>query len=368
MAIINFLARIHFDFGAVKELPGEAVRLGMKRPLLVSDPGVAKAGHVATIAGILGEPLAIFDQTPANPTEGAALEAFDIYKAGQCDGVIALGGGSAIDLAKAVSLLATHPGSLADYGIKAGGYDKIGQITPFIAIPTASGTGAEVGRACVITLETGTKIAIAHENLIANVVICDPELTISLPRRFTAATGMDALCHGIETYIGTGFNPPAAAIARDCVIRCARWLKIAADEPGNREARSEMMMAALEGGLSLQKGLGAIHAATLPLGALGLHHGELNAIIMPAILRFNRQFAEQKIKELEQAIGISEPLDQWCAGLTTYLGLPERLSDLGITDEQLPEMAREASGEHLNNTNPKPADPEEMLALMREAL
>ena len=367
MAQINYLARIHFDFGAIAQLPGEVERLGITRPLLVTDPGVTEAGHAERVAELLRAP-AVFADTPANPTEAAALAALALYKQDKCDGVIALGGGSAIDLGKAIGLLATHPGTLADYGIKAGGYDKIGEITPFIAIPTASGTGAEVGRACVMTLETGAKIACVHENLIADVVICDPELTISLPRRFTAATGMDALCHGIETYLSTTYNPPAQAIARDCVIRCANWLKIAADEPDNREARSEMMMAALEGGLCLQKGLGAIHAATLPLGALGLHHGELNAIVMPWVIAFNRGYAADKIVALEQAAGLNDRLEDWCASLTKYLGLPTSLGELGVTEAQLPKMAQEAAGEHLNQTNPKPLDVDEMLAIMRKAL
>ncbi len=368
MPIINYLAWIHFDFGAVEKLPGEVARLGLKRPLLVTDPGLVEVGHAARVSGLLPDGSPVYAQTPSNPTERAALDALEIYRAENCDGLVSLGGGSAVDLAKAVALLATHEGALGDYRIKGGGAAKIGEVAPLIAVPTGAGTGAEVGRACSMTLNDGVKIACVSETLISKVVICDPELTFSLPRRFTGATGMDALCHGIECFISSPVNPPAGAIARDCVIRASKWLKTAADEPDNRQARWEMMMAALEGGLALQKGLGAIHAATLPLGAFGHNHGELNAVVMPHVIAFNRAHAADGIAELERAAGLEQPLEEWCAHLREYLGLPRGLAAFGFKDEQLPDIAAQAATEHLNHFSPKPLDEEEMLAILRQSM
>jgi len=369
MGLINYLTAIQFEDGAVSCLPDEMAALGMRRPLIVTDAGIRAAGLLDRVLEHISVEVVVFDETPTNPTEAAVSAACKAYADGGCDSLIAIGGGSPIDLAKGVRLMATHDGPLEQYAAILGGLPKITDaVAPLIAVPTTAGTGSEVGRAALLTLNDGRKLGFISPHMIPNRAICDPELTAGMPAGLTAATGMDALCHGIETYLSTTYNPPAQAIARDCVIRCARWLKIAADEPGNREARSEMMMAALEGGLSLQKGLGAIHAATLPLGALGLHHGELNAIVMPMVIEFNRAYVADKIVALEQAAGLSEKLEDWCASLTEYLDLPTRLSQLGVTEEQLPKMAQEAVGEHLNQTNPKPLDAEEMLAILRKAL
>ncbi|HYC14969.1 MAG TPA: iron-containing alcohol dehydrogenase, partial [Stellaceae bacterium] len=278
MALINYMSRIQFDFGAVRLLEAELKLLGVERPLLVTDPGVRAAGLVERVTEAMGFTPSIFAETPSNPTEAAAKQALALYRAEGSDGVVALGGGSAIDLAKAVALLATHPGNLGDYGIRGGGSEKIGAIAPVLAIPTTAGTGAEVGRAATLTLETGRKIACVNLKLIPKAVLCDPELTLSLPPMMTAATGMDALSHGIESFLSTLENPPAAAIAVDCIERAVTYLPRAFRDGSDRKARWEMLMAALEGGLTFQKSLGAVHALSHPLGALGHHHGTLNAI------------------------------------------------------------------------------------------
>jgi hypothetical protein len=354
MALISYMSRVQFDFGALWLLREELALLGVKRPLLVTDPGVRSAGLVERVLAALdGSPPPVFEDTPSNPTEAAAEAALALHRAHGCDGVVGLGGGAAIDLAKAVALLATHPGSLGDYGVRGGGSARIGEIAPVLAIPTTAGTGAEVGRAATLTLSSGRKIACVSLKLIPKAAICDPELTLSLPPMMTAATGMDALSHGIESYLSTSVNPPAAAIALDCVERAGRWIERAVSHGDDREARWQMLMAALEGGLTFQKGLGAGH----PLGALGYHHGTLNAILLPPVLRFNAPAISEKIARLEAALGLTpgEDLADWIERLTRRLGLPTRLTELGLDPALIPDLAEEASREHLSATNPRPA-------------
>jgi 4-hydroxybutyrate dehydrogenase len=358
MALISYMSRIQFDFGALRLLPGELALLGVKRPLLVTDPGVRSVGLVErALDGLDGARPSVFEETPSNPTEAAAEAALALYRGNACDGVVALGGGSAIDLSKAVALLATHPGSLSDYGVRGGGSARIGEIAPVLAIPTTAGTGAEVGRAATLTLKSGRKIACVSLKLIPKAAICDPELTLSLPPMMTAATGMDALSHGIESYLSTSVNPPAAAIALDCVERAGRWIEYAVSHGDDREARWQMLMAALEGGLTFQKSLGAVHAAGHPLGALGYHHGTLNAILLPPVLRFNASAVPEKIARLKAVLGLapSQDLADWIEHLTRRIGLPTRLSELGLDPALIPELAEEASHEHLSETNPRPA-------------
>jgi alcohol dehydrogenase class IV len=370
MPLISYMSRIQFDFGALRLLPGELALLGVKRPLLVTDPGVRAAGLAERVVATLSTPQpALFEDTPSNPTEAAAETALALYHERDCDGVVALGGGSAIDLAKAVALLSTHPGTLGEYGIRGGGSARIGKIASVLAIPTTAGTGAEVGRAATVTLKDGRKIACVSLTLIPKTAICDPELTLSLPPRMTAATGMDALSHGIESYLSTWVNPPAAAIALDCVERAGRWIERAVAHGDDREARWQMLMAALEGGLTFQKSLGAVHAAGHPLGALGYHHGTLNAILLPPVLRFNAPAVPEKIERLKAALGLgsAEDLADWIERLTRRIGLPTRLSELGLDAALIPELAEEASHEHLSETNPRPASAEDYRRILEAA-
>ena len=371
MPLIQYLSRIHFDNGAVAVLGDEVARLGLKRPLLVTDAGVADVGILERVldAARPSEPV-VYDGTTENPTERSLLDCIEIWNDRGCDGVIALGGGSPIDLAKAVALLSSHGGSLAEYNVKRGGSERIGKVSRQIAIPTAAGTGAEVGRACVMSLLDGSKCVAVNLNMVADVVICDPELTLSLPSRLTAATGIDALSHGIETYCSPTENPPAAAIALDAVRRAARWLPVAVEEGSNREARWEMMMAALMGGMCLQKSLGGAHAMATPLGELHLHHGTLIGILLPHVLRFNAGHADLAYSDLRGAASLPEhaELHVWLTEFVSGLGLPTRLAELGVGAGVLPEIADKASKDHLAMTNPRPAGPEEYLALLREAL
>jgi 4-hydroxybutyrate dehydrogenase len=370
MPLIQYLSRIQFDFRAIELLREEIVRLGMKRPLLITDKGVAEAGILerALHAAKPIDPV-IFDETSENPTEGSLLECLQIWHDKGCDGVIALGGGSAIDLTKAVALLVSHGGKLADYDVRTGGSEKIGKVAPQIAIPTAAGTGAEIGRACVMSLLDGRKSVAVNLNMVADVVICDPELTLSLPPRLTAATGIDALSHGIETTMSPVFNPPAAAIALDCVARAAKWLPIAVADGANRQARWEMMMAALEGGMCLQKSLGGAHAMATPLGEFGLHHGTLIGILLPHILRFNASAAIGEIAAIKKAAGVGDEQSahEWMFDLVARVELPSKLSELGVRPDLLPEIAEKAATDHLSATNPRKAGRVDYLSLLQAA-
>lgn len=371
MPQINYLTRVEFDFGALATLGDEIRNLGLKRPLLITDKGISQAGILqrALDAAAPSTPF-IYDQTTENPTEQSLLDCMEIWQDKGCDGVIALGGGSPIDLAKAVALLASHGGALADYNVKTGGSAGIGKVAPQIAIPTAAGTGAEVGRACVMSLLDGTKMVAVSLNMVADLVICDPELTLSLPPAMTAATGIDALSHGVETYCSPWENPPAAAIGLDAARRAARWLPVAVEDGQNREARWQMMMAALMGGMCLQKALGGAHAMATPLGELHLHHGTLIGILLPHILRFNSGYADDAYADLRAAMNIRPDIElhEWMTTFVRGIGLPTGLAELGVRADQLPAIARKAAADHLSATNPRRAGDQDYLDLLKDAM
>ena len=308
MADIFYLSHIRFGYGVLAELAAALAGLGVTRPLLVTDAGVRAAGLLDRVLAACPAVAAVYDATPTNPTEAAVEAAVALYRAEGCDGVIAVGGGSPIDLAKGVALLAAHPGPLATYAAILGGIPKITAATaPVIAIPTTAGTGSEVGRAALITLADGRKLGFISPHLIPKAAICDPELTLGMPAWLTAATGMDAVTHCVETYLSPRFNPPAEAIALDGLARAVGAIERAVADGADRTARQEMMMAALEGGLTFQKGLGAVHALSHPLGGLkapSLHHGTLNAVLLPAVLRFNEPNAEDEVSVLRRMLDL----------------------------------------------------------------
>ena len=368
MSLIQYLSRIQFDFGAISLLGDEILRLGASRPLVISDRGVAGAGILDRVLAHAGaaRPV-VFDRTPENPNEEALRECLELWSSEGCDCAVAVGGGSAIDLSKAVALISSHGGTFAEYDVKAGGSPGIGKVSPHIAIPTAAGTGAEVGRACVLTLDCGRKCVAVSLEMVADCVICDPELTESLPPALTAATGIDALGHGIEAYLSTLENPPADAIALDCVSRIGKWLRIATNDGKNRIARWNMMMAALEGGMVLQKSLGGAHAMATPLEEKGLHHGTLIGVLLPHVVRFNSVAAADRIAEIENAVDAKTPLFAWVERLVSDLKLPERLSELGIRKTDIPKIAERASNSHLSATNPRAADEVDYRRLLEAA-
>ncbi|MDP6954305.1 MAG: iron-containing alcohol dehydrogenase [Alphaproteobacteria bacterium] len=374
MSLINYLTRIQFDHGALALLPDELAALGISNPLLVTDRGIVHAGLLDRLLGVLPTPetTAIYDNTPANPTEAAAKEAVFFYRDSGCDGVIGLGGGSSIDLAKAVALMATHDGALAQYTAVEGGVARItAAVAPVVAIPTTAGTGSEVGRGSLIVLEDGRKLGLLSPHLIPRLALCDPDLTRDLPPGLTAATGLDALAHCVETLLAPANNPPAEAIALDGAARVANHLATAVEDGGNAEARWNMMMAAMEGAMAFQKGLGAIHALSHPLGAIkepSLHHGTLNAVLMPAVLRFNASHVGDKYARLGTVLGADGDLADWAARFNASLGMPAGLAEMGVEAAMLPAIADAAMLDHCHATNPREATREDYLAMLQESM
>lgn len=376
MATITYLTTIHFDFGAVKLLGGEAKAVGISRPLIVTDKGIVACGLLDRVLGHLpdGMAVSVFDGTPENPTERAVLSALKQYREGACDGLIAVGGGSSMDLAKGVALLVDHPEPLEQYAAILGGGARITpKVAPVIAVPTTAGTGSEVGRGSILTLQDGRKLGFGSPNLIPKRAICDPELTLGLPAGLTAATGMDAVAHCVETYISPVVNPPAEAIGLEGLRRAMGHIERAVRDGSDREARWQMMMAAMMGAMSFQKGLGAVHAMSHPLGGLQsprLHHGTLNAVVMPAVLRYNAGHVGDKYDRLREAMGLAAGADlpAFIEAFNARLGLPANLRSMGVPDEVIPRMSAAAELDHCNATNPRPATKDDYLALFAEAM
>jgi 4-hydroxybutyrate dehydrogenase len=375
MGLISYLTTVRFDFGALSGVGQDLLDLGIRRAMIVGDAGVVALGLVERLhlaAPALREAV-LFDEVPSNPTEDAVEAAVAIYEAQGCDGLVALGGGSPIDLAKAVALRATHPGPLSTYAAILGGTARITPaVAPVIAIPTTAGTGSEVGRAALVTLSDGRKLGIISPHLIPRRAVCDPALTMDLPPRLTAATGMDALTHCIETFLSPRDNPPAEAIALDGLARAAGAIRQATDNGTDRHARREMMMAALEGGLTFQKGLGAVHSLSHALGAMkspSLHHGTLNAVLLPGVLRFNEGTVPEKFAALRRTLGLSqgEDIARFIESLNDSLGLPKGLAEMGVPREAIDDIAKAAVLDHSTATNPKPVTEADFKALLEEA-
>jgi alcohol dehydrogenase class IV len=379
MAIINYITTIHFDFGAVRHAREECARLGIARPMIVTDKGVRASGLLDRILSqFSGNDIPpVYDGTPSNPTERAAREALAIYRDSGCDGIIGMGGGSAMDLAKAVALAATHNGPLKNYMAVEGGIARItNKVAPVIAIPTTAGTGSEVGRGAVIILDDGRKLAMLSPHLVPKLAICDPELTFGLPALLTAGTGMDAVTHCIETFLASAYNPPADGIALEGLRLAWDAIETATREPGNRSARRDMMAAAMMGAMAFQKGLGCVHALSHALGGIDprLHHGTLNAVLLPAVLSFNGDAAtvkaDRRMERLAQAVGMEsdQPLGNAVRKLNKRLGLPEGLGAMGVSASIFEEAANRALKDHTHRTNPREATSEDYRAILAASL
>lgn len=375
VAIIQYLTHIRLGFGALDALAEDLDALGVARPLVVSDRGIEAAGLLAQLTAALPNPPgAVFLETPPNPSEAAARAAAELYRAQGCDGVVAFGGGSSIDLAKAVAVLAGQGGDLVDYVLIRGGAGKISDaIAPLVAIPTTAGTGSEVGRAALITFEGGRKMALVSPHLIPKRAICDPGLLLGVPVGLTAATGMDALAHCVETYLSPKINPPADAIALDGAGRLARWLEAAVSDGSNRRARWETMTASLQGGLTFQKGLGAVHGLSHALGGYGearLHHGLLNALLLPPVLRHNAGAAPEKEAALRHAMGLAPDADlaEAFSDLNRRLGIAERLAPGSVDPGDVEAIAAYAMEDHSTATNPRPMTAAAYAEMLRSIL
>jgi 4-hydroxybutyrate dehydrogenase len=373
----NFPTRIVFGENAAAQLPQEVMRLSGTRALIVTDKGVADAGIAASLVAALTDAklhAEIFDQVVGNPSDVHALAATEAYKKARADIVIAVGGGSALDIGKLVRLCATHPPPLSQYDDAKGGSAKITlPLPPMIALPTTAGTGSEVGRSAVATLpETGKKTIFFAPTLIPNVAILDPLLTVSLPPAITAATGFDALTHCIEAFSTAMDHPMAEAIALEGVRLCATFLPRAVRDGNDLQARAGMLKAATFGAVAFQKGLGACHSLAHPLSAEhGTHHGLANALCLPAVLDFNRTAIPAKLAVLARALGVraedDESLAFECAGavraLRQKLGLPSGLAAVGIAQDDLSRLSELAFADICHHENPRPCTREDLLKL-----
>ncbi|MCW5664064.1 MAG: iron-containing alcohol dehydrogenase [Piscinibacter sp.] len=382
MALILYLTQIQLDFGAVRLLPQECARVGIKRPLVVSDAGVKAAGVLAQALQPLAQlPYAVFDQTPSNPTEAAVRAATELFKGHRCDGLVAVGGGSSIDLAKGVAIAATHDGPLATYATIEGGSPKITErVAPLIAVPTTAGTGSEVARGAIVIVDDGRKLGFHSWHLLPKAAICDPELTLGLPPLLTAATGMDAIAHCMETFMAPAVNPPADGIALDGLERGWAHLEAAVRDGANREARWHMMSASMQGAMAFQKGLGCVHSLSHSLGGVNpkLHHGTLNALFLPAVLRFNASagsiIKERRLARLAHAMGLpgcddaGDTIAEAIRAKNAALGLPGGLAALGVTPDLFERVIDGAMADHCHKTNPRLATREDYRAMLEASM
>ena len=374
MPLINYVTRVQFGYGVLDTLDAELSLARIDRAFIVTDATLQRLGMVDQIRTRLGDRVVgVFDATPSNPDEAAVRAATDLFRACGADGLVAFGGGSALDLAKAVAVMAAHDGPLKSFAVIEGGSERITAATfPTVAIPTTSGTGSEVGRGAILILDDGRKVGLLSPYLIPKAAICDPELTLSLPATLTAATGMDAISHCIETFLAPSFNPPADGIALEGLRRAWGHIRAATETPQDRDARLNMSIAATMGAMAFQKGLGCVHSLSHSLGGLNprLHHGTLNAIFMPAVLAFNRDdatvMAEGKFARLAQAMGLKdeEEVIPAISRMTKQIGLPSGLSALGVEEALFPQIVSGALKDHCHKTNPREASAADYLAML----
>ena len=374
---LNFFNKPHFENGSLKKISEVLKAHGIKKPLICTDPGLASIGMTDKIRNLLSNELSptFYEETPANPTEKAVDEALEAYKTNDCDGVIGFGGGSSMDLGKAVALMANHEGNVIDYSLNEGGFTKIKKTVPMIAIPTTSGTGSEVSVGSVIIMNDGRKLILASEHLRPDAAICDPELTVGLPPILTAGAGMDALTHCIEAIMSPINDPPAEAVGLDGIekIVCDESLINACKDGQDLDARWNMMMASTEGAMAFSKGLGAVHSMSHAIGAnqeLRLHHGTLNGVILPTVIRFNKDHVGNKLPRILKAMGKSESADlaDEIEKFNEKISLPSGLKEMGVTEEMIPELVEHSITVPSNVTTPKLPSPEEWEQLFLDAM
>jgi alcohol dehydrogenase class IV len=371
----SFPTTIVFGAGAVAKTADHAKRIGGKRALLVCDAGVVKVGIADQVKKVLdagGVNTLVFDKVDPNPVEENVFDGVKAFKSHEADLVVSVGGGSPLDAGKLIALATTHTRPLHEYDDAIGGDAHItANVPPIITIPTTAGTGSEVGRSGVVTLKsTGRKTVIFSPFLLAKVAILDPQLTVSMPARVTAATGFDALTHCLEAYASIGDHPMADAIALGGLELCAKFLARAVEKGDDLEARGAMMKAAMMGAVSFQKGLGACHSLAHPLSSeKGMHHGLANALCLPVVCDFNEKAIHDR---LERIRGILDPkaksLAEAVRALRDRVGLPNGLRSEGVKEGDIPKLAEKAFEDACHRSNPRSTTKDDLAALYRAAL
>jgi alcohol dehydrogenase class IV len=375
----NYPTAIRFGAGRIKELPEACRTLGMKSPLLVTDPALAKLPMIADAvkscvdAGLGCE---VYSNLQANPVEENVTGGVAAYRAGKHDGVIAFGGGSALDTGKAIALMVGQKRPLWDFEDREDWFTRVdvAGMAPVIAVPTTAGTGSEVGRASVITdTQAQTKKIIFHPKMLPALVIEDPQLTVGLPPHVTAATGMDALSHCLEAYCAPSYHPMAEGIAVEGVRLIKEWLPVAVKDGRNIEARSHMLIASSMGATAFQKGLGAMHSLSHPCGAhLGTHHGLTNAVVMPYVLNWNRRAIEIKLERLAAYLALDDHsftgVMDWVLDLREAIGIPHTLKEIGVSEEHALKLAPEAFADPSTGGNPLPMTTQDFEKLYRACI
>jgi alcohol dehydrogenase class IV len=364
MAIVKFAfpTPIHFGAGARALVGPHLLEQGIRRPLIVTDRALAALPVLAEFrTHLTGLDVAVFDGVFGNPTARQVMAGAAAFKAHGADAVIAFGGGAALDVAKVVALMAVHEGDVIEYVWDHPHVRPIVHPLPYlVALPTTAGTGSEVGRSSVVSEDdTHVKRAVFSPALLAKAVFADPELTLALPPAVTAATGMDALTHNIESYLSPAFHPMCDGIALEGLRLGARALGIAVAEPGNLQARSDMMMSSLMGAVAFQKDLGSVHAAAHALSAVcDLHHGLANALMIDTVLAWNHEAVPQKFDELAHAAGVAgggPAFVPWLKSLKAKIGIEGGLAARGVTREHVAKMVPLAAKDFAGQTNPRPA-------------
>jgi alcohol dehydrogenase class IV len=361
----NYPTSIRFGAGRVSELPEHCRAVGIARPLFVTDAGLAslpmvsRALQLCRDAGLRCEP---FSDVQANPVEASVTAGVAAYGAGGHDGVIAFGGGSALDAAKSIALMVGQDRPIWDFEDRDDWFTRVNVagMAPVVAVPTTAGTGSEVGRAAVITdLRDHTKKIIFHPKMLPALVILDPELTVGLPAHVTAAVGMDALSHSLEAYCAPGYHPMSEGIAVEGMRLVREYLPRAVANGADLEARAHMLVASSMGATAFQKGLGAMHSLSHPCSAnLNTHHGLTNAVVMPYVLQWNRDVLGEKMARLAAWLGLGEhsfdAVLRWVLELRRQIGIPETLASLGLREEHARTFAPQAFADPSTGGNPRP--------------
>ena len=383
VSTFSFPTTIDFGVGAVTGLGERLAGLGVSRPLVVTDGGLVETAAFERVRAALdaaGVSISVFSGVEPNPTDANVSAGVEAFEGDACDGVVAVGGGSALDVGKAIRLSSTHTAPLIEFDDARDGASRIrDEMPPMIAVPTTAGTGSEVARSAVITIgDVGRKVIIFSPYLIANVAICDPELTVGLPPHLTASTGMDALSHNLEAVAATGYHPICEAIALQGISLVAGHLRKAVIDGSDLTARHHMLMASMMGAIAFQKGLGAAHSLAHPLSTeLGMQHGLANALVLADVVRFNREAARDAYVRAAHYFGAStrrsgdgddvEAFATAIEQLNADIGLPASLSAAGVSQDDLPRLADLAFEDACHTLNPRPCSRDDLLSLYEAA-